>query len=219
MYNGNRLDPASGTPPALNPGDSETLHQFLASLSKAIDAKDSGTGYHSTEVARIAEAIGWAMGLSGNDIRWLYMAGLLHDIGKIGIPDSILSKPGLLDEVEWNVIRSHPIKGEAIVRPVGEFDRPGGVADMVRHHHERFDGGGYPDGLEGETIPLGARIIAVADTISTMMQDRPYSSASTFDETADEVLRLAGLNYDPDVVEAFMAVRDDIQHVLAGPKA
>lgn len=218
MYKGKRLDPDTDGLSGIEYNDSEILHQFLTSLGKAIDAKDAGTGSHSSEVARIAEAIGWAMGITGQEIRWLHMAGLLHDVGKIGIPDSLLSKPGPLDEEEWEIIKTHPAKGEAIIRPVCEFSAPGSVADIVRHHHERFDGNGYPDGLREDAIPLGARIVAVADTISTMLQDRPYQSSQSFEKVAEEVLHCAGTAYDPDVVEAFLTIQDDIKHVLAEKK-
>ncbi|MBI9080534.1 MAG: HD domain-containing protein, partial [Pseudodesulfovibrio sp.] len=144
LYKGNCLDPETSGLPALDQNDSETLHQFLRSLGNAIDAKDPGTRSHSGQVARVAEALGWAMGLSGQEVRWLHIAGHLHDIGKIGIPDAVLTKPGPLNDKEWELIFSHPAKGEAIVRPVAEFAKPGSVADMVLCHHERFDGLGYP---------------------------------------------------------------------------
>lgn len=215
MYTGNRLDPDTEAVQALTQDDSEILHQFLASLSKAIDAKDPGTGFHSMEVARIAEAIGWAMGLSGQEVRWLHTAGLLHDIGKIGIPQSVLSKPGPLSDEEWRLIFTHPVQGADIVRPVQEFGKPGSVADMVLHHHERWDGQGYPDELRGEAIPLGARIIAVADVVSTLMQDRPYRAGVGFDKAAEEIVRCSGTAFDPDVVEVFVSVRDDIEQLMA----
>lgn len=214
MYKGNSLDPDETNVPALGQNDSETLHQFLSALGNAIDAKHPSTRSHSQEVARLAEAIGWAMGLSGQEVRWLNIAGHLHDIGKIGIPDSVLSKSGALSEAEWEVIYSHPTKGDEIVRPVAEFAKPGSVADIVLCHHERWDGGGYPGGLKETDIPLGARIMAVADTLSTMMQARTYKPARTFEEAVNEIVRCAGTAYDPDVVDAFLAVRDDIKHVL-----
>lgn len=215
MYKGNRLDPDNDAPQALEQNDSEILHQLLTSLSKAIDAKDPGTGSHSMEVARVAEAIGWAMGLSGQEVRWLYTAGLLHDIGKIGIPSSVLTKPGPLSDEEWDVIITHPSQGSEIVRPVEEFGKPGSVADMVLHHHERWDGQGYPDELKGDAIPLGARIISVADVVSTMMQDRPYRPGSNFDKVAEEIIRCSGTAFDPDVVEAFVTVRADIEQLMS----
>lgn len=199
---------------AMTHGDSETLHQFLVSLGNAIDAKDHGTRFHSGEVAKIAEAIGWAMGLSGREVRWLHMAGLLHDIGKIGIPDSVLTKPGPLTDEEWDLIFSHPEKGDSIVRPVGEFGKPGSVADIVLNHHERFDGSGYPSGHKGTEIPLGARIIGVADSLSTMMQSRSYKKGRSFAEAEAEIVRCSGTAYDPDVVDAFLMVREDIEHIL-----
>ena len=216
MYKENSLNLSSATVSALGRNDSETLHQFLQSMGKAIDAKDSGTGSHSEEVGRVAEAIGWAMGLSGQDVRWLLIAGQLHDIGKIGIPDAVLTKAGPLNDEEWEMIISHPAKGEAIVRPVAEFAKPGSVADMVLCHHERYDGLGYPSGLKGNAIPLGARIISVADALSTIMQDRPYRAGRTFAEAVEEIARGAGTAYDSDVVEVFMAVRDDIEHMMTG---
>jgi len=216
LYKGNSLDPDAMAFPTLEQDDSETLHQFLRSLGNAIDAKDPGTRSHSGQVAQIAEALGWAMGLSGQEVRWLHIAGHLHDIGKIGIPDAVLTKPGPLNDKEWELIFSHPAKGEAIVRPVAEFAKPGSVADMVLCHHERFDGLGYPAKLKGTDIPLGARIISVADTLSTIMQGRPYRPGRTFNEAADELARCAGKAFDPDVIEAFMAVRDDIEHMMTG---
>jgi len=215
LYKGNSMNPDAAAVPAMERNDSETLHQFLRSLGNAIDAKDSGTGSHSEQVARVAEAIGWAMGLSGQEVRWLHIAGQLHDIGKIGIPDSLLSKAAPLDDEEWELIIAHPAKGAAIIRPVAEFATPGGVADMVLCHHERHDGQGYPAELKGDEIPLGARIISVADTLSTMMQNRPYRPGRSFTDAADEIAKCAGTAYDPDVVEVFLTVRDDIEHMMA----
>jgi len=214
MYKGNRLDPDTDAYPVLNQDDSEVLHQFLKSLGNAIDAKDPNTHSHSGQVARIAEAIGWAMGLSGQDVRWLNIAGHLHDIGKIGMPDTVLAKAGPLNDEEWDLIVTHPAKGEAIVRPVAEFARPGSVADMVLCHHERFDGQGYPGELKGESIPLGARIIAVADSLSTMMQERPYRPGRSFEEAVTEIIKCTGSAYDPEVVEVFLSIKDDIEHVM-----
>lgn len=215
MYKGNSLNPDFAAAPAMEQNDSEILRQFLEALGNAIDAKDTATRSHSKEVAQVAEAIGWAMGLSGQEVRWLHIAGQLHDIGKIGIPDSVLSKAGPLDDEEWELIVAHPAKGDAIVRPVAEFSKPGSVADMVLYHHERHDGQGYPAELKGDEIPLGARIISVADTLSTMMQNRPYRPGRSFADAADEIMKCAGSAYDPDVVEAFLAVRDDIEHVMS----
>jgi HD-GYP domain-containing protein (c-di-GMP phosphodiesterase class II) len=216
LYKENSLTTDSTLSSALGQNDSETLHQFLKALGNAIDAKDAGTGSHSGQVGQIAEALGWAMGLSGQEVRWLHIAGHLHDIGKIGIPDTILAKSGPLNAEEWELIFKHPAKGDAIVRPVAEFAKPGSVADMVLCHHERYDGQGYPAKLKGKNIPLGARIISVADTLSTMMQDRPYRPGRSFAEAADEIIKCSGTAYDPNVVETFLTVRDDIEHVMTG---
>ena len=137
-----------------------------------IDAKDHFTRQHSEEVAVVAHALALGLGLPPCLADHIHIAGHLHDIGKIGIPDAVLQKPGNLTDAEWELVRLHPQMGADIIRPVN-FLAASGVVEMVYYHHERWDGKGYPEGLAGDRIPLGSRIIAVADTLSAMLQDRP----------------------------------------------
>ncbi|WP_449242858.1 HD-GYP domain-containing protein, partial [Desulfovibrio sp.] len=130
-------------------------------------------------------------------------AGHLHDIGKIGVSDALLRKTGPLSVAEWGELRRHPAIGAQIVRPVRPLAEAG-VVEMILHHHERFDGKGYPAGLAGASIPFGARVIALADSVSAMLQDRPYRPARTFERVVDEVGRCSGSQFDPDVARAFV---------------
>jgi HD-GYP domain-containing protein (c-di-GMP phosphodiesterase class II) len=179
-----------------------TLHQFAESLGNAIDAKDPHTSMHSDEVAEVARILALAMNLTPSQAAVIHVAGHLHDIGKIGVPDSVLRKQGPLTTKEWQAIRRHPEAGAAILEPVTALKRIG-VVDMVLHHHERWDGKGYPHGLKGAAIPLGARIITVADSLSAMLQDRPYRAALNLDRACREIERCAGTQFDPAVVAAF----------------
>lgn len=188
-----------------------SLHQLAESLGNAIDARDPYTHKHSDEVAEVARVTARTMGCSFEHAEMLHIAGHLHDIGKIGIPDAILRKQGPLTNEEWQVMRSHPQIGANIIRPVDVFSNSGGVAEVVLHHHERWDGKGYPAGLAGNDIPLGARIIAVADTLSAMMQTRPYRKGRSFSEAVSEIVRCSGTQFDPKVVEAFIASLDQIK--------
>ncbi|KMY65937.1 HD family phosphohydrolase [Desulfocarbo indianensis] len=189
------------------------IHQFAESLGNAIDAKDHFTRLHSEEVAVVAHILALAYGLSPAQAEHIHIAGHLHDIGKIGIADHILQKPGPLNAAEWEEIKLHPLIGANIIRPVG-FLAASGVADMVYHHHERYDGLGYPEGLRGEAIPLGARIIALADGLSAMLQDRPYRAKLTFRQAVDEIMQSRETYYDPKVVQAFSAESDAIRAAL-----
>lgn len=181
---------------------SSDIHQFSESLGNAIDAKDHFTRQHSEEVAVVAYALALSMGLPPSVADHIHIAGHLHDIGKIGIPDEVLQKPGKLTNIEWQLIKQHPRMGADIIRPVS-FLASSGIVEVVYHHHERWDGAGYPDGLAGRDIPLGARVIAVADTLSAMLQDRPYRPKMTFQRAAMEIVNNAGKQFDPDVVEVF----------------
>ena len=185
------------------------LHQFAESLGNAIDAKDQHTSMHSDEVARIARTLALSMGLSRYEADIIHVAGHLHDIGKIGVPDEVLAKPGPLTPPEWRAIRRHPEAGADILRPVAAL-RSLGVVDMVLHHHERYDGDGYPHRLRGTEIPLGARIITLADSLSAMLQDRPYRRSFTFEAACREIVRCSGSHFDPRVVESFLASRGTI---------
>ena len=147
----------------------EIIHQLAESLGKAIDAKATYTLAHSEEVAVISQTLALSMGLGHQMADLIHVAGHLHDLGKIGVPDEILAKTSPLTPKEWLEIRKHPVIGADILAPIACL-RECGIVDMVRAHHERFDGSGYPKGLTGGQIPLGARIITVADSLSAMLQ-------------------------------------------------
>jgi HD-GYP domain-containing protein (c-di-GMP phosphodiesterase class II) len=193
-----------------------TLHQLAESLGRAVDAKDAWTCAHSEEVAVVGQILALNLGFSPSQAEMVHLAGHLHDIGKIGIPDAILQKPDVLTRQELELIKRHPVIGEAIVQPVKVLGGHDGVARMIRHHHERYDGSGYPDGLAGRAIPLGARILAVADSLSAMMQERPYKAAMSYTHAEAEILAQAGRMYDPRVVEAFQRGRRQVLSWLAG---
>jgi HD-GYP domain-containing protein (c-di-GMP phosphodiesterase class II) len=192
---------------------SSEIHQFAESLGNAIDAKDHFTKLHSEEVAIVSHALALALGLPPAIADHIHIAGHLHDIGKIGIPDKVLQKKGPLNEDEWEEIKRHPVIGANIIKPVG-FLAANGIADMVYHHHERFDGSGYPDGIKGEAIPLGARIIALADGLSAMLQDRPYRPKMTFMQAVKEILNHNGTAYDPVIVQVLLSKLKVIRETL-----
>ncbi len=189
------------------------LHQLAESLGAAIDAKDPFTSLHSEEVAEISHAIALSLGLVANEADIIHVAGHLHDIGKIGIPDSILKKTGPLSDNEWAAIKQHPNIGAEILKPVNCLWESG-IVDMVRYHHERFDGKGYPNALKGVEIPIGARIIALADSLSAMLQNRPYRPAQDFDIAVAEIINCAGSQFDPDIVKAFLNISDEIKSII-----
>ena len=197
-----------------NSAVTEIIHQLAESLGKAIDAKDTYTLAHSEEVAVISQTLALSMGLGHQMADLIHVAGHLHDLGKIGVPDEILSKTSNLTPKEWLAIRKHPDIGADILAPIACL-RECGIVDMVRAHHERFDGSGYPQGLAGGQIPLGARIIAVADSLSAMLQSRPYRAAKTFDEACREIARGMGSQFDPKVVAAFASVKDRLRDLVA----
>ena len=171
-------------------------------LAAAMDEREMETGLHSRRVARYAVAL--ARGGSDDPVflRQLYWGALLHDIGKIGVRDAVLLKPGPLGEPEWTEMRSHPQKGHAILSGVSFL---AGAAEIVLCHEERFDGTGYPRGLAGGDIPWGARLFAIIDTLDAMTSDRPYRKASPFDEAKAEIVRRSGTQFDPEAVDLFLA--------------
>lgn len=189
------------------------LHELSESLGRAIDAKDPCTSTHSEEVATVSHALALALRLSPGDADIIHIAGHLHDIGKIGVPDAILFKAGPLTQEEWAVMRRHPGMGAEMLRPVAALQAYG-IPVMVEQHHERFDGKGYPSGLGGRDIHPGARIIAVADGLSAMMQRRTYREAWSFDEAFAEIRRCAGTQYDPEVVSALQVASGPVRAIM-----
>jgi len=179
--------------------DRATLDQVYA-LAATVDARDPYTYGHSKRVAAFSEMIGRAIGLSRDELTNIHAAGLLHDIGKVGVPDAILTKPGKPTKDEWELIRLHPAEGARIVGHVGELAR---LIPAIRHHHEWYSGTGYPDGLKGEVIPLGARIISVADAYDTMTTKRTYREVMSQKEAFEELRRCSGTQFDPELVKVF----------------
>ncbi len=177
----------------------ELFFGTVSALSQAIDAKDGFTRGHADRVSRIAGAVAREMSLSETEIERVELAGLLHDIGKIGVEDRVLMKPARLDDQETELMRRHPIFGASILEPSTALRA---LVPMVLHHHENFDGTGYPEGLGGEDIPLGARILIVADAYEAMTSDRIYRKAIGHERALDQLNNYKGLQFDPKVVRA-----------------
>src|SRR5438132_7818648 len=181
----------------------KTYLATIEALAAALDAKDRHTEAHSRETAALSLAVGRKLGLKGEALRFLEYGALLHDIGKIGVPGYVLNKPGPLDEEEMAMMREHPVIGERIVASV-PFLAP--VRPVVRAEHERWDGGGYPDGLSGENIPVEARIIHACDAFQAMSSDRAYRRALPRAQILSELRSQSGRQFDPQVVTALLAV-------------
>jgi putative nucleotidyltransferase with HDIG domain len=163
---------------------------------------DAALDEHARAVAALAAAVAEQLGLVDDDVRVVHMAALLHDVGKVAVDDRLLEKPGPLTDDEWSAVRCHPEVGERLAREALALPEESVIA--IRHHHERFDGRGYPDGLAGQEIPLAARIVAVADAYDAMTSDRPYRRALSSLQARDELARCAGTHFCPDVVAAFL---------------
>jgi putative nucleotidyltransferase with HDIG domain len=191
----------AGTPgtvsPTARPDDGVSM---VYALAATVDAKDHFTYGHSKKVSKYAVAIGEAMGLSRDKLAVLRDSGLLHDIGKISVPDALLRKQGPLSPQEWSQMRGHPEVAVAILRHVEELAQ---CLPAILHHHERWDGSGYPLGLVGNNIPLEARIVAVGDSYDAMTSDRPYRRALGPERALDELILCAGRQFDPQVVQVF----------------
>lgn len=175
----------------------------VEALVQALEAKDTYTSGHSARVGKLAVAIAEGLEMNEDKIESLKYAAVLHDVGKIGVSENILNKEGKLLDSEWEIIRSHPVMGQTIIKSIKFlFD----IGQVVRHHHERIDGNGYPDGIKGIEIPLESRIIAVADTYDAITSDRSYRKGSTHDEAIAELKRVADTQLDPEIVEIFCKV-------------
>lgn len=182
----------------------------IISLANAIDARDTYTHRHSQNVTAYAVHIAQEMKLPTQIIENIKHAGLLHDIGKIGIKDEILFKNKNLNDEEWLQIKMHPSKGEEIIKSLPFLAE---IAGIIRHHHERFDGQGYPQGIKGENIELGARILAIADSFDAMTSDRPYRKALSLEEAKNELLKGKGAQFDPRIVDYFLQILEKEPHL------
>lgn len=181
----------------------ENYLNTVEALVQALEAKDTYTSGHSERVGKFAVAIAEKLKMSEDKIESLKYAAVLHDVGKIGVSEIILTKEGKLLDSEWEAIRSHPVIGQTIIKSIKFlFD----IGDVVRHHHERYDGNGYPDGIKGIEIPLESRIIAVTDTYDAITSDRSYRKGSTHDEAIAELKKVSGSQLDPELVEIFCRV-------------
>ena len=189
----------------------------VKSLVSAIDAKDEYTRHHSTRVTEFTLKIAGRMGFSEKETSDLELASLLHDVGKIAVPENILNKPGRLTDQEFALIKEHPSRGESILRPVVELKD---ISRVVRAHHEHYDGSGYPDGLKGREIPLGARIMSVADAYDSITSERPYRKAASHRFAVKEIIRCSGAQFDPEVIEHFLEISNAlVQEQDQGPAA
>lgn len=173
-------------------------HDLIFGIVTALEARDEYTASHSIRVSDMTEQICCLLNLSEEEMETIHIAAHLHDIGKIGIEDHILRKSGPLNKGEWLLMKQHPVIGYEILKKVERFEL---IAAIVRHHHERWDGMGYPDGIKGKAIPLGSRIIAITDSIDAMLNDRQYRKKMSLEECRIEIQQNIGIMYDPKIAE------------------
>ncbi len=171
-----------------------TLDASVQALASLLDLRDGYTGQHSGTVVALCEQVARRVGVTGDELEHLRIAAHLHDLGKIGVPDEILHKPGPLNDTEWAIMREHPVWGARALETIPGFRD---AARAVRHHHERWDGGGYPDGLAGEEIPIAARVIAVCDAYEAMTSTRPYRPALAEPVARERIVAGTGSQFDP----------------------
>ncbi|MBI3831311.1 MAG: HD domain-containing protein [Planctomycetes bacterium] len=182
----------------------ETLFlNILAVMAKVIEAKDPYTRSHSEKVSSLSSAVAREMGFADDEVRRIGVAGILHDLGKMGIREAILKKPGPLEPEERAVVQRHPVIASMILEPIEQLQ---GALGYIKYHHEHFDGSGYPEGLKGEEIPLGARILHATEACDSMLSRRSYSAPKTIEEAVAELRTCSGTQFDPQVVEALITV-------------
>ena len=185
---------------------------IVRSLAAAVDIRDGYTHEHSRLVSELSAAVARTIGLASTDVARITVGAILHDVGKIGVPDAILAKEGSLSTEEWECIRQHPVLGKQIMEQAPELTD---VVPLVLHHQERWDGTGYPQRLRGEDIPLGARIIAAADAYHAIRSDRPYRSGRTHREATGELRRCSGGQFDPSVVDTLLSILETDEELRA----
>lgn len=181
----------------------ESLLQAFFAMAEAVEERDGGTGRHCVAARTLTISLGWRLGLNRCQIRQLALGAQLHDLGKIAVPDRILLYPGPLSPEDWTIMRAHAERGANIIDQIDRFHE---AAEIIRHHHERFDGAGYPSGQKGVDIPLGARVVAVVDSYLAMIEDRPYRGALPAAAAISELRREAGHQFDPEIVEQFISM-------------
>jgi HD-GYP domain-containing protein (c-di-GMP phosphodiesterase class II) len=192
--------------------ENDPYEMFVESLAEALDLRERETGLHSKRVATHTLLLAAHHYKRVSDLREVYWGSLLHDIGKIGVPDAVLLKPGPLSDKEWHIMREHPRNGYLLLQKLPFLSM---AADIVLCHEERFDGSGYPAGLKGEEIPLAARLFAVIDTLDAMTFNRPYRKALPFDTAKAEILRMAGSQFDPKAVDTFLREETALREMAA----
>jgi len=190
---------------------------LMHSLTSAVDAKDAYTCGHSERVAMVSKMLAQEVGLTEQEVDRIYMAGLLHDVGKIGVPESVLQKPGRLTVEEFEQMKRHPVIGAHILQDVKQIKD---IIPGVLHHHERFDGKGYPGGLAGRDIPLMGRLICLADCFDAMTTTRTYRQAMPLEAALADIRRCAGTQFDPGLTESFLNIGTDrLREVLRHQKS
>lgn len=187
------------------------LHDLMEVVVFILNTRDPYTFEHSWRVSALSELIVGEMDIPGKWKEVIHLAAHLHDVGKIGVPDGILNKPDRLDSNEFEIMKSHPEKGYQIVSRIEQLEE---ISHYVRHHHERWDGMGYPAGLRGKDIPFGARVIAVADTFDAITSSRPYREALSYEEGFKEIERVAGTQLCPEICKVFLSLKDEVPRIL-----
>jgi len=196
--------------------ESDALEQadtaFAEALAEALDIREHETGDHSKRVACHTLVLARRFTADADQLRQIYWGALLHDVGKIGVSDAVLLKQGALNEDEWREMRTHPEKGHRIVAQISGMEQ---AAEIILSHEERFDGTGYPHGLKGEQISLGARLFALIDTLDAMTSDRSYRKAMSFEQAHAEIVKMSGTQFDPLAVQAFLAEEATLREMVA----
>jgi len=193
----------------------DLFYKTIRSIAQALDAKDKYTHGHSFRVTLYSLAIAKQYGLEECELENVEIAGLLHDIGKIAIPENILCKPGKLTNEEFSAIKMHPQLGTKLVENIKQLNS---ISSWIKAHHEKYDGTGYPDGLTGEEIPLNARIIAIADTYDAMTSDRSYRKGLSHEIALEEIKRCSGTQFDPNLVQLFESIEPEILEIKSNPE-